>query len=135
MLDVAVIVIIYYLPRGAPRKGRDGGAHAQGAQRGEQRRGAEILLFKYFHPSDYYPPPRDGEPLRGCRRGARSGGDCGARWAGGSRAGVDIVDIYLVCRYLDIYLGVVEGVMGLQTVQSVQQRGRGGVVRHTHLSR
>ena len=38
-------------------------------------------------------------------------------------------------RYLDIYLGVVEGVMGLQTVQSVQQRRRGGVVRHTHLRR
>ena len=43
MLDVAVIVIIYYLPRGAPRKGRDGGGgHALGVQRGEQRREAEL---------------------------------------------------------------------------------------------
>ena len=102
MLDAIIVfvVVIYYLPRGAPRKGRDGdGGHVQGAQRGEQRRGAEILLFKYFYRSEYCPPPRDGEPLRGCRPGARSGGGCGARWAGGTRAGVDIVDIYLVYRY------------------------------------
>ena len=105
------------------------------AQRGVQRREAEICLFKYFYPSEYCPPPLDGEQLRGCRPGARSGGGCGARLAGGSQAFVDIVDIYLVYRYLDIYLGVVEGVMGLQTVQSVQKRRRGGVVRHTHLRR